>query len=115
MTRLRADDLRMVLGAADVLAAPAVALVEGGHRPDRPAVAVVRVLGLRQLAQGALTRAVGGGRAHRIGCMVDVLHATSMVLLGVLDRKRRRAAMVQAGIAAAFAVAELRAAAGDAP
>jgi hypothetical protein len=103
----RVELVRIALGACGTAAPRVVAALEGGRRPDRLTVGAYRVLGQRQVVQGLVTAA--DGNARRAGAVVDVLHAASMVLIAVLDAGRRRAALVQAGTATGFAVAELAA------
>lgn len=76
-----------------------------GRPPDERTEVVVRVLGVRQLAQAAAVTGVGGRRAMRAGVVVDGLHAASMVGLAAVDRRRRRAALIDAMVALAFGVA----------
>ncbi|MDH2444024.1 hypothetical protein QDR37_08715 [Amnibacterium sp. CER49] len=104
------DLVRAAIGVVDLVAAPAVAPLELGHRADDVTVTAYRVLGARQVVQALLTRATGGPRAHRLAGVVDVLHAGSMVLLALLDPPRRRAAVIQCVVASTFAAAELAAA-----
>ena len=68
----------------------------------------MRVLGLRHLVQATV---VGGrGRRVRSGALVDLIHGTSMLLLACIDTQRRRAALVDAGVAFAFAAGGVTAA-----
>ena len=78
-------------------------LVSGtGSTPD---AAVVRVLGGRQLLQGAAVL-IRPAPALIIGALaVDVLHATSMVAAALIWPGYRRAALTSAAVAAASAVA----------
>ena len=78
-------------------------LVSGtGSTPD---AAVVRVLGGRQLLQGAAVL-IRPAPALVIGALaVDVLHATSMVAAALIRPGYRRAALTSAAVAAASAVA----------
>jgi hypothetical protein len=88
-------------------AAPAGAVRRIGLDPaDRPAVAVLRVLGVRELAQLGLVAAVP--RAARAAAWVDTVHALSMVGLAAVSPRYRRAAAVQAAVASVWALAGLR-------
>jgi hypothetical protein len=98
---------RLGLGAADVLAPRALARAELGRRPDDLSRRVLRVLGVRQLVQAGLAMRFRSRAARRIGAAVDLLHAGSMVALAILDPRRRRGALVQAGIATGFGIGEL--------
>jgi len=71
---------------------------------DPGAVAAVRVLGARQLAQAAVSVAAPSARLLALGVGADGAHALSMAVLALDDRRRRRPAMVSGLIAAAFAV-----------
>lgn len=63
-----------------------------------------RVLGVRHLAQAALTAGADRDRAA-IGSLVDLVHAASMVLLAAADRRLRRVVLTDAAAEAALAVA----------
>lgn len=60
-------------------------------------IRVVRLLGLRHLLQAA-AQASGRGRG-RVGALVDLLHGMSMLLLAIVDARRRRAALADAVVA----------------
>lgn len=82
------------------------------HRFDPRGRRVARVLGARQLVQ-----ALGSGRRPSypvlaVGVEVDLLHAASMLGLGLVDRRRRRVALADAVIAGSFALAGTAAARG---
>ena len=64
---------------------------------------VVRVLGLRHLVQAG-AQVGGGSRARRLGVVVDFTHGTSMLLLGGVDARRRRATLLDAAVALSLAV-----------
>jgi len=99
--------VRLGLGAADVLAPQALGRAELGRRPDALSRGVLRVLGVRQVVQAGLVLRFPTRDARRLSAVVDLLHAASMVALAVLDRRRRRGALVQAGIATGLGVGEL--------
>jgi hypothetical protein len=63
----------------------------------------MRVLGARHLVQAGAEYRLGG-RAREIGIGVDLLHGTSSVIYSVVSPTWRRAALVDAGVATAFAV-----------
>jgi hypothetical protein len=71
---------------------------------DHGAVAAVRVLGARQLAQAAVSVADPSARLLALGAGADAAHALTMALLALADHRWRRPAMVSGLIAAAFAV-----------
>jgi hypothetical protein len=66
---------------------------------------VVRVLGARQVAQALLSGRTPTGAVLYLGAEADVAHAATMIALAVLERRYRRAALCDAAIATAFAVA----------
>jgi hypothetical protein len=70
---------------------------------DPGAVAAVRVLGARQLAQAAVSVADPSARLLGLGAGADAAHALTMALLALADPRWRRPAMVSGLIAAAFA------------
>jgi hypothetical protein len=63
----------------------------------------VRVLGARQLAQAGLTVAAPTAPLLAAGAGTDALHALSMAVLALADRRWRRPAVVSGLTAAAFA------------
>jgi hypothetical protein len=86
-----------------------------GQRPGRRDCAVARVLGARHLLQAGVTAAaqladpgdsvvLGGGAA------ADLVHASTMVALGVVDPRARRAALIDTGVETALALAGIAAA-----
>ena len=76
-----------------------------GRLPSRRTCRVAQVLGARHLAQAALTAAAPRPEAFAIGALVDAVHATSMLLLGVVSRPGRWPALTDAMTEAAFAAA----------
>jgi hypothetical protein len=77
---------------------------------DPGAQQVIRVLGARQVLQAGLALAFPDEPLLGLGVGVDALHALSMVPLVVAAPRWRRAALVSALMAAAFAVAGVLAA-----
>ena len=71
-------------------------------------VALARVLGARQVAQGVVLAAAP--RTAPVGGAVDALHAATMLLLSAISRRHRRAALLSAVVAVLLAVASGRAA-----
>lgn len=89
-----------------LLSRPATVLrVLGVH--DDTAVGVARVLGARHVVQAAVTSRVGW--AAKLGPVVDLLHAASMLALAKASPEHRRAALTSAAGATTFAVATLAA------
>jgi hypothetical protein len=74
---------------------------------------VARVLGARHLIQAGLTaealRAAepGGSLPLALGAAIDVLHATTMVGLAVVDQGARRVALADTGVELALAATGL--------
>lgn len=72
-------------------------IIDGSPPPDRPLLVGARVLGVRHLGQ-ALALVLRPDLAARWGAGIDVVHAMSMLGLGVADSKRRRPELVSAGV-----------------
>lgn len=106
--------VRAGYGLLLLLAPAAVGRLETGQSIDDRTRRVARILGARHVAQAVVSGRAGGYPALALGAVLDLLHASSMVALGVLDRRRRRTATLDALIAASFAVAGLLAARGSA-
>jgi hypothetical protein len=92
-------------GCALLLAPRRVAGV--GTRGPVPgaAVAVLRVLGARQLLQSAATAPVPTGAVAALGAAVDALHAGTCVGFAAVWPRWRRVALTEAVIATALAAA----------
>ena len=76
------------------------------QRPDTPAAPrVLRVLGARHLLQAGVEAFLSRPVVHHVGAAADGLHALSGVGLAVLDRRWRRAALIDAVIASGFGLA----------
>lgn len=102
---IKLEAVRVGLGSCELLL-PAVidrTLLHG--QGDAGEHDVIRVLGARHLVQGLLT-GWAGRPWHLLGGVVDLLHSSSMVLLAVVDRKRRTPAAVSAAVALSFGIAE---------
>ncbi|MBT1003795.1 hypothetical protein KIH31_14415 [Paenarthrobacter sp. DKR-5] len=97
--------LRAGYGAGELLAPDAVEGRLLGHAADHRSKVVIRILGARHLVQAALTSGRGPA-AHRVGGTVDLIHAVTMLALAAADRRRRRAATVNAVLALVFSAAE---------
>ncbi|PZS37615.1 MAG: hypothetical protein DLM62_18245 [Pseudonocardiales bacterium] len=97
--------LRAGYGALLLAAPDPVIRLYTGHRADQLTRAVTRVLGGRQLVQGILTAGTPGALVLALGAEVDLAHVASMLGLAVLDQQRRRAGLVDAAAAGAFAIA----------
>jgi hypothetical protein len=68
-----------------------------------PGTAVVRLLGLRYVAQGAAQMALPTSEVLMLSAAVDGLHAASMLALAALRAEYRRPALVSAAAATASA------------
>lgn len=79
-----------------------------GARVDPRSRLVMRALGARHVLQAALVGSIPSQRAARGGVAIDLVHASSAAALALLDRRRRRPALTDACVAAAFAVAGRR-------
>jgi hypothetical protein len=66
-----------------------------------------RVLGVRQLAQAALTVRAASPEAHTLSAAVDAVHGLTMVPLALFDRQSRRFAIRQVWIATLLTVLEV--------
>lgn len=90
---------------AVLLAAPRQVLDRMGsdHTDDLRAHRVLRVLGARHLAQTAVELAGPRPAVLYLGAGIDGIHAVTSAVLAALDRRWRRSALVDTGIAAAFA------------
>lgn len=98
--------LELIRGGYGALQLAAPALV-ADHLLSRPlearARAVARVLGARQLVQAVASGGTPSYPVLALGVEVDLLHAASMLV--VAARQRRSTALLDALIAASFAVA----------
>ncbi|MEZ0491285.1 hypothetical protein AB2L28_03445 [Kineococcus sp. TBRC 1896] len=97
---------RAVWGTA-LLTVPHVLLRRAGGpgADDDRAVTVARVLGVRHLAQAALTGASPGRTVLVLGAVGDAAHAASMLALARVDPARRRVALVDAVLALGWGAA----------
>lgn len=73
-------------------------------RLDHRAEVVARVLAARQVLQAGLLLAAPTPTTLGLGAGVDGLHAASMLALAAVDGRRRPPALLDAAIAAAFAL-----------
>jgi hypothetical protein len=83
--------------------------VLGLTQPDRPDTPVanrlLRVLGVRHLLQAGVEALAPAPAVHYLGAAADGLHALSGIGLAVLDRRWRRAALIDSAIASALGLA----------
>jgi hypothetical protein len=76
-----------------------------GQSPSRRAGRVAQVLGIRHLAQAAITALAPGPEMEAAGAVIDLCHAASMLALAAVNQSSRRAELADALVAAALAVA----------
>ena len=91
---------QLATGVTMLLAPGRVAEAAAGRGTPAP-MTIVRILGLRQAVQGALTVARASRATLELGAGVDALHLASMVALAAVAPKYRRTALVSAAVAAA--------------
>ncbi|MEU2616344.1 hypothetical protein ABZ570_33005 [Micromonospora sp. NPDC007271] len=93
---------RLAWGAT-LIVAPRRVLRRWGH-PSRLAVGTLRVLGVRHLAQAAVTLRRPAPAVLVVGAAADLLHGTSALALAAIDRRQRRLALLDSAIAGGWAV-----------
>ena len=110
MTARQLATARAAWGALLMLA-PAAPLrtLTGGREPVGGST-LLRVLGARHALQAAATLAAPSPWTLRLGAVADGLHATSAVVFARIDARERRAALIDAALAAAWAALSLQAA-----
>ena len=90
---------RAILGAA-YLRSSALRRLGTREAAGSPAAStVITILGVRHLVQALITSARPSEATIRAGSVVDAAHAASMVLLGLLSSRWRKAAFADALIA----------------
>ncbi len=87
-----------------LMARPDAILEATGDRPTATSVGVARVLAVRHLLQSLYLLRFRGRVASRLGAGADTAHSLSMVALALGDRRWRRAAGLDAAIAAGLAI-----------
>ncbi|MFU8850745.1 hypothetical protein ACNAW0_07140 [Micromonospora sp. SL1-18] len=92
-----------------LIVAPRRVLRRWGH-PSRLAVGTLRVLGVRHLAQAAVTLRRPVPLVLVAGAAADLLHAGTALALAAVDRRQRRIALLDTAIAGGWTVLDLRAA-----
>ena len=105
------------LGWAAVLLAVPGPLYElaAGRRGTPTEVGIVRLLGLREVGQAAITVNRPTAGVLRAGAAVDALHALSMVALALGSAAHRRPALASGTLAAAASASGFAIAAGSRP
>jgi hypothetical protein len=85
-------------------AAPRTVGVGFGLDPsDRLGTTTLRVLGVRELVQSAVTLAAPRPAVVRAGAVIDALHVLSMLPVAVASRRYRRPALTSAAATTAWA------------
>jgi hypothetical protein len=92
-------------GGALLLVPGKIVGIGGQLSAPRSAVAIARMLGLRQLLQAAVTAVAPTGRVAGLSAAVDALHAGTDVGFAAASPRWRRIAAADAVIATAFAAA----------
>ena len=105
--------IRVGYGAALVLMPGTTIFLATGRVPGKRTRRVAQVLGVRHLAQAALTALAPRPGVFAIGWQVDAVHAASMLLLAGASRAVRSAALTDALTEAAFAAAGFSASIGE--
>lgn len=96
------DLARAAWGAVCLLTPGPVHRVLGGREPDPWERRVLRVLGARHLVQAVASRFLPRGLAAGGGAAVDGLHALTALVLAGVDARRRRSALADVLVAAAW-------------
>lgn len=91
-----------------LLLAPRTGLLFGRAPDTGPRTALVRVLGLRHMAEGLALAAAPSPTTRRWCAAVDSSHALTMVGLAIRKPAYRRAAVVSLGVSGMLSVLERR-------
>jgi hypothetical protein len=105
-SRLLVPLARAGYGTALLCAPGPIIGVVTGQAPSARARQVARVLGVRHLAQAAVTVFNTGPEVVALGVIVDLLHAASMFAFAAVVPELRTAELADAFAATALAVAE---------
>lgn len=95
--------IRAGWGAALLIAPGAVLARLHGVRIDRKALVVSRILGARHIVQASLSGANPTPEILAAGVWVDTVHSLTALGLAVADRRRARAGVADAVVAALWA------------
>jgi hypothetical protein len=98
---------RIAFGALLLIGPEAALRPLARRRVTVPERAVARVLGVRNLAEGAVLARHAGRRWVLAGAAVDATHCLSMIAVAAASPKRRRLALASALIAATTAATGL--------
>ncbi len=97
---------RAAYGAAVLVAPGPLIRLCTGRSPSRNARRTARVVGLRHLAQAAVTLWAPAPDVVAVGVLVDLTHAASMLGFAAVNRPLYRAELTDALAAATLAVTE---------
>jgi hypothetical protein len=92
-----------------------LALTQPGRAAPVAATRVLRVLGARHLVQTAVQLAGPAPLVHHLGAAADALHALTGAGLAAVDRRWRRAALIDCLVATGFALGTALTAHGEGP
>jgi hypothetical protein len=93
---------RLALGLLHLLLPGALARPLLGRDLSTGERRTVRLLGIRQIGQATVTGISPSAARIALGLEIDAAHATSLIGVALLDRNRRRIALVGASMAGAF-------------
>jgi hypothetical protein len=96
--------IRAGWGAALLIAPRTVLARVHGVQVDRKALVISRILGARHLVQASLSGPTPTPEILAAGIWVDSVHSLTALGLAVVDRSRARAGLVDAVVAALWAV-----------
>jgi hypothetical protein len=103
--QLRLIEVLRALWGAALVAGPGLVLARiPGIDADRKAVLVARILGARHLVQATLSGVHPSPEVIATGTWVDAVHALTAFSLAAADPRRARAALIDAVVAAAWAL-----------
>ncbi|HEY1840278.1 MAG TPA: hypothetical protein VGG53_08655 [Mycobacterium sp.] len=96
---------RVVYGLALIAVPNPLLRMVSGQRPTVRERALTRILGARLLAQAAVTDVRPDAVSVALGAGTDFVHAATMLVWAVVDRRSRRLTLMSAAIAGLFTAA----------
>ncbi|HEY1488343.1 MAG TPA: hypothetical protein VGF84_19700 [Micromonosporaceae bacterium] len=78
-----------------LIVAPGTVLDAGRGHSDQVSRAVLRILGVRHMAQAIIVALAPTRQVQGAGIVVDVLHASSAAAFAGIDRRQRRFALTE--------------------
>lgn len=103
--RLRYLDVGRGVWGVTLLAAPEAVLHAVGAHVDHAGIVAARVLGARHLVQSATSGLHPSPEVLAAGVSVDTMHSLTALALASADARRARGGIVDAAVAATWAVA----------